>query len=80
MVVYFSADEDLDVVRGLLAWVLSVMAPRRGMYTVMLVDLNTNPGWAMGFRMAPATLSVLWEDFLEDTELSWCAPSMEVPT
>ena len=67
------------MVRSLLAWVPSVMAPRRGVYTLMLGDLNANPGWAMGFRIAPAALSVLWEDFLQDTGLSRCTPSVEVP-
>ena len=46
VVVYFPADKDVDVVRSLLAWVLSVMAPRRGVYTLMLGDLNANPRWA----------------------------------
>ena len=70
----------MDMVRSLLAWVLSVMAFRRGVYTLMLGDLNANPRWAMGFRMAPAALSVLWEDFTQDTGLSGCTPSVEVPT
>ena len=80
VVVCFPADRDVDVVRSLLAWALSVMAPRRGVYTLMLGDLNANPGWATKFQMAPAALSVLWEDILQDTGLSRCAPSVEVPT
>ena len=80
MVVHFPADQDVDVVRSLLAWVPSVMAPRRGVYTLMPGDLNANPGWAVGFWVAPAALSVLWEDFLQDIGLSRCAPSVEVHT
>ena len=79
VVVCFPADQDVDMVRTLLAWVLSVMAPRRGVYT-LLGNLNTNPGWATGFRMAPAALGILWEDFLRDTGLSRCTPAVEVPT
>ena len=69
VVVYFPAYQDVDVVRSLLARVLSVMAPRRGAYTLMLGDLNANLGWAVGFRVAPAALSVPWEDFQQDTGL-----------
>ena len=79
VVVYFPADHEVDVVRSLLALVLSVMAPCRGVYTLMLRDLNANLGWATGFWMAPAVFSVLWEVFLQDTGLSRCAPSVEVP-
>ena len=80
VVVYFPADQDLDVVRSLLAWALGVMAPRRGVYTLMLGDLNANPGWAAGFRQATAGLTILWEDFLQDTGLARCKPAAEVPT
>ena len=59
VVVYFPADQDVDLVRSLLAWVLSVLAPRQGVYALMPGDLNANPGWATGFRMAPATLAAL---------------------
>ena len=54
VVVYFAADQDLDMVRSNLAWALGVMAPRRGVYTLMMGDLNTNPGWATRLRQAPA--------------------------
>ena len=80
VVVYFPADKDLDVVRSLLAWALGVMAPRRGVYTQMLGDLNANPGWVTSFRLAPAALTILWEDFLQDTGLARCKPAVEVPT
>ena len=46
----------------------------------MLGDLNANPGWATGFRLAPAALTILWEDFLQDTGLAHCGPAVEVPT
>ena len=42
--VFFPADQGLDVVRSLLAWALGIMAPRRGVYTLILQDLNVNPG------------------------------------
>ena len=74
MVVYFPADQDADMVRSLLAWVLSVLAPRQGVYAVMLGHLNTNPWWETGFGMAPAACAVLWEDFLRDTGLSVAHP------
>ena len=80
VMVYFPADQDLDVVRSLLAWVLGVMAPRRGVYTLMMGDLNANPGWVTGCRQAPAALTVLWEEFLQDTGLTRCKPAAEVPT
>ena len=80
VVVCFPADHDADLVRSLPAWVLSVMAPRHGVYTLMLRDLNANPGWALGFRMASVALTALWEDFLHETGLTWSAPSLEVPT
>ena len=80
VVVYFPADQDLDMVRSILAWVLGVMAPRRGVYTLMMGDLNANPGWATGFRQAPAALTILWEEFMQDTGLTRCRPATEVPT
>ena len=80
VVVYFPADQDLDVVRSLLAWILGVMAPRRGVYTLMMGDLSANPGWVTGFRQAPAALTILWEEFLQDTGLTRCQPAAEVPT
>ena len=79
VVVYFPADQDLDMVRSILAWVLGVMAPRRGVYTLMMGDLNANPGWATGFRQAPAALTILWEEFMQDTGLTRCHPTTEVP-
>ena len=80
VVVYFPADQDLDVVRSILSWALGVMAPRRGVYTLMMGDLNANPGWATGFRQAPAALTVLWEEFVQDTGLVRCCPTSEAPT
>ena len=68
------------MVRSLSSWVLGVMAPRRGVYTLMLGDLNANPGWAAGFRMAAVALAVLWGEFLQDIGLTCCVPSAEVPT
>ena len=53
--------------------------PRRWVYTLMLGDINANTGWAMGFRIAPGALAILWEDFLRDTGLSRCTPAVEVP-
>ena len=55
-------------------------APRRGVNTLMLGDLNANPGWARVFLVAPAALSVLWQNILRDTRLSHCTPAVEVPT
>ena len=80
VVVYLPADQDLDMVRSILAWVLGVMAPRRGVYTLMMGDLNANPGSATGFRQAPAALTILWEEFMQDTGLTRCHPTTEVPT
>ena len=79
VVVYFPADQDLDMVRSILAWVMGVMAPRRGVYTLMMRDLNANPGWATGFRHAPAALTILREEFMQDTGLTRCHPTTEVP-
>ena len=80
VVVYFPADQDLDVVRSILSWALGVMAPRRGVYTLMMGDFNANPGWATGFRQAPAALTILWEEFVQDTGLVRCHPTSEAPT
>ena len=80
VLVYFPADQDLDMVRSILAWALGVIAPRRGVYTLMMGDLNANPGWATGFRQAPAALTILWEEFMQDTGLTRCHPAAEVPT
>ena len=80
VVVYFPADQDLDMVRSILAWALGVMAPRRGVYTLMMGDLNANPGWATGFRQAPAALTILWEEFVQDTSLVRYHPAAEAPT
>ena len=68
------------MVQSILAWVLCVMAPRRGVHTFMMGDLNANPGWATGFRQAPAALTILWEEFVQDTGLTRCHPTTEVPT
>ena len=71
------------MVRSLLAWPLGVIAPRRGVsgvYTLMMGDTNANPGWPTGFRQAPAALTSLWEDFMQDTGLTRCHPAAEVPT
>ena len=46
----------------------------------MLGDLNANPGWATGSRLAPAALCILWGDFLQNAGLARCVPAMEVPT
>ena len=46
----------------------------------MLRDLSANPGWATGFRLAQAALTILWEDFVQDTGLARCMPAVEVPT
>ena len=80
VMVYFPADQDLDVVRSILAWVLGIMAPRRGVYTLMMGDLNANLGWVTGFRQAPAALTIPWEEFMQDTRLTRCQPAAEVPT
>ena len=80
VVVYFPADHDLDMVRSILAWALGVMALRRGVYTLMMGDLNANPGWATGFRQAPAALTILCEEFIQDTGLIRCHPAAEAPT
>ena len=80
VVVYFPADHDLDMVRSILAWAMGVMAPRRGVYTLMMGDLNANLGWATPFRQAPAALTILWEEFIQDTGLIRCRPAAEAPT
>ena len=46
----------------------------------MMGDLNANPGWATGFRRAPAALTILWEEFVQDTGLVRCRPTSEAPT
>ena len=80
VVVYFPADQDLDMMRSILAWALGIIAPRRGVHTLMMGDLNANPGWATGFRQAPAALTILWVGFMQDTGLTRCHPAAEAPT
>ena len=80
VVVFFPADQDLDVVRSILSWALGVMAPRRGVHTLMMGDLKANPRWATGFRQALAALTILWEEFVQDTGLVRCRPTTEAPT
>ena len=53
--------------------------PRRGVYSLMLGDLNANPGWATDFWQAPAALTILWDYFLQDTGPARCKPAAEVP-
>ena len=72
VVVYFPADQDMDVVRSILACVLVVIAPRRGVYTLMIGDFNANPGWVTGCRQALAALTILWEEFMQDSGLTRC--------
>ena len=80
LVCYFPADQDVDVIRNLLAWALGLLAPGQGVHTLMLGDLNANPGWASGFRKAPNSIATLWGDFLRDMGISRCTPRVEVPT
>ena len=77
---YFPADQDVEVVCSLLAFALSFLAPHRGVYTLLLGDRNTNPGWPAGFLTAPTAITTLWDDFLRDTGLSQCTPRVEAPT
>ena len=80
LVCYFPADEDADVVRSLLAWALSLLAPRQGVLTLLLEDLDGNPAWASGLRKASNSITTLWGDLLWDTGIFRCSPRVEVPT
>ena len=79
VVVYFPGHQDLDVVHSLLACILGVVSPRRGMETLMTGNLKANLGWVIGFRQAPAALTILWEEFLQDSGSTCCQPAAEVP-
>ena len=46
----------------------------------MMGDPNANPGWATGFLQAPAALTILWEELVQDTGLVCCHPAAEAPT
>ena len=67
------------MVRSLLAWVLSVLAPCQEVFALMMGGSQRQPGVGDGISDGPSR-PCLSEDFLQDTGPSRCTPAVEVPT